>query len=204
MTDSGIDPRIGEHDWQSYEYVEQWITRDVTRDEERRPVLRQMLSLARFPKNAEITVLDVGAGYGIVSEEALKLFPNARVTLQDYSAAMFEHARRTLARFHERARFVIADLTNPAWTAAVGGPFDLIASGLAIHNLRTEASIRASYDSIGSLLKPEGSFLDYDLFGIVTGGVETQRRWLHECGFKQVQFTYQKGPIAVLRASLSL
>src|ERR1700719_2351979 len=52
------------HDWHSTDYVAAWITRDAARDPKRRPLLRQMLSFAPFPRDAELGVLDVGAGYG--------------------------------------------------------------------------------------------------------------------------------------------
>ena len=66
---------VDHHDWHSPSYVDQWITRDVTRDEERRVRLRQMLAAAPFAADAEIAVLDVGGGYGVVTEEVLRAFP---------------------------------------------------------------------------------------------------------------------------------
>src|ERR1700737_4554643 len=80
------------HDWQSADYVSGWIEHDVARDPERRPLLRQMLSSAPFPRRAALAVLDVGAGYGVLTEEVLGAFPRARVTLQDYSPAMLLEA----------------------------------------------------------------------------------------------------------------
>src|SRR4051812_27642767 len=55
------------HDWHSTDYVAEWVTRDAARDPERRLLLRQMLSFAPFSRDAELEVLDVGAGYGAVS-----------------------------------------------------------------------------------------------------------------------------------------
>src|SRR5207302_9659893 len=80
------------HDWHSVEYVADWIAHDVARDPERRPRLQQMLAAAPFARDAAIKVLDVGAGYGAVTEEVLKTFPQARVTLQDYSTPMLGEA----------------------------------------------------------------------------------------------------------------
>ena len=85
------------HDWHSTDYVAEWITRDAARDPERRPLLQQMLSFARNAELDVLDVLDVGAGYGAVSEEVLQAFPAARVTLQDYSRPMLGHARQRLA-----------------------------------------------------------------------------------------------------------
>src|SRR5437899_8939140 len=113
------------HDWQSADYVSGWIEHDVARDPERRPRLRRMLSSAPFPHDAELAVLDVGAGYGVVTEEVLAAFPAARVTLQDYSHAMLDQARRRLADRANRLSYVLCDLFDPAWPQSVGGPLDL-------------------------------------------------------------------------------
>src|ERR1700737_5091673 len=85
------------HNWQSADYVSGWIEHDVARDPERRPLLRRMLSSAPFARDAELAVLDVGEGYGVVTEEVLAAFPAAGATLQDYSRAMLDQARRRLA-----------------------------------------------------------------------------------------------------------
>jgi trans-aconitate methyltransferase len=110
------------HDWHSSDYVSEWIRRDITRDHERRPLLQEMLSFAPFPRQAALEVLDVGAGYGVVSEEVLEAFPAARVTLQDYSKPMLDRARQRLADHFDRLRYVLCDLTDPAWPQQVGSP----------------------------------------------------------------------------------
>jgi SAM-dependent methyltransferase len=191
---------IDEHDWHSWEYVDNWIKSDITRDDERRPVLRKMLSLAPFAPDAKISVLDVGAGYGVLSEEVLKAFPRARLTLQDYSEPMSEHARRRLTGVSSACSYVMADLTDPCWAAKVGGPFDLVVSGLAIHNLDLESLMRACYRSICGLLRPGGLFLDYDLFGLVPGGVESHSKWLAEAGFERIECKWEYAPVAVVAA----
>src|SRR5437764_6654445 len=149
------------HDWHSTEYVSEWIAHDVARDPERRPRLRRMLGEAPFPRDAEIEVLDVGAGYGAVTEEVLQAFPRARVTLQDYSGPMLTEARRRLAAYAPQLRYVTCDLAEPGWARQVGGPFDLAVSAIALHNLRDMAKIFACYRAIHDLLRPGGMFLDY-------------------------------------------
>jgi ubiquinone/menaquinone biosynthesis C-methylase UbiE len=198
MTERFAGRHIAEHDWHSREYVDQWIESDVTRDDERRPVLRRMLSLAPFPQPAEIKVLDVGAGYGMLSEQVLSAFPRARVTALDYSEPMAEHARKRLAG--RAVTYVMGDLSDPSWSAKVGGPFDLAVSGLAVHNLEREPLIKACYRSIARVLRPGGLLLDYDLFGLVSGGVETHLGWLREAGFEKTQCTWEQAPVAVVAA----
>src|SRR5436305_10854646 len=85
------------HDWHSSEYVADWIVHDEARDPVRRPRLREMIAAAPFPRDARLDVLDVGAGYGAVTEELLQVFPAAQITLQDYSEPMLAEAQRRLA-----------------------------------------------------------------------------------------------------------
>ena len=186
------------HDWHSTDYVADWIVHDTARDPERRPRLQSMLAMAPFPRDAAIEVLDVGAGYGAVTEEVLKAFPKARVTLQDYSQPMLGAARQRLASHAAQLRYVTADLTDPEWAKAVGGPFDLAVSAIALHNLRDPAAIFACYRAIHDLLRPTGWFLDYDLF---FAGAEAHIAELREAGFASVECPWQEPPRAILAAA---
>jgi ubiquinone/menaquinone biosynthesis C-methylase UbiE len=188
------------HDWHSPSYVEDWIARDQTRDAERRPRLREMLCAPPLARDAAIAVLDVGGGYGVVSEEVLGLFPRARVTLQDYSQPMLDAARQRLAQHRERVGYALADLRDPAWTDAVGGPFDLAVSAIAIHNLRRLDLIAQCYRGIARVLKPGALFLDYDLFDLI-GGVAAQTESLKAAGFASVDCLWQEAPRAILAAA---
>ena len=167
---------VSEHDWHSPSYVDWWIARDQDRDAVRRQRLQAMLAHAKVAADAEISVLDVGGGYGVVTEEVLSAFPRARVTLQDYSEPMLAEARQRLAVYAGRTEFALADLREPSWVDRVGGPFDLAVSAIAIHNLRDIAAIAAAYRGIARVLKPGGLFLDYDLFFESIGGLARQTK----------------------------
>jgi SAM-dependent methyltransferase len=190
---------VDHHDWHSHSYVQEWIERDLSRDEERRKRLRQMLTAAPFAADAEITALDVGGGYGVVTEEVLSAFPRAVVTLQDYSQPMLDQARQRLAPHGGRVRYAVGDLRDPAWTGAARGPFDLAVSAIALHNLRDRGQIAAAYRAIAGILKPGGVFLDYDLFGLI-GGIEEQLRDFRQAGFAAVDCLWQEGRLAIIRA----
>jgi ubiquinone/menaquinone biosynthesis C-methylase UbiE len=186
------------HDWHSTNYVAEWIVRDAARDPERRPLLRQMLSLAPFPRDAELDVLDVGAGYGVVSEEVLQAFPAARITLQDYSQPMLAQARQWLADHSNRLRYILCDLTDPSWPQQVGGPFDLAVSASALHNLRDNEKIFASYRAIHDLLRPGGYFVNCDRF---VEGMAPHLAELREAGFARADCPWQDSPRAIVVAS---
>lgn len=197
MADDTKGFTIFPHDWHSTEYVAEWITRDTARDPERRPLLRQMLSFAPFPREAALEVLDVGAGYGVVSEEVLQAFPAARITLQDYSQPMLDRARQRLAGQSDQLRYVLCDLVDGSWSKQVGGPFDLAVSAIALHNLRDFGKIFACYRAIHDLLKPDGSFLNSDR---LVEGVEPHLAALREAGFERVECPWQEPPRAILVA----
>ncbi|HVH81473.1 MAG TPA: class I SAM-dependent methyltransferase [Stellaceae bacterium] len=196
---------IGEHDWHSSDYVDWWITRDVSRDAERRQRLGEMLRHAPVAQDAAVSVLDVGGGYGVVSEEVLATFPNARVTLQDYSEPMLAAARERLAAHSARTNYVLADLTDPKWVDEVlrqtGGSFDLAVSAIVIHNLRDLDAIAAAYAGVAAALKPAGTFLDYDLFFDEIGGLPRHMELMREAGFTQVECLWQQAPRATIKAT---
>ncbi|MFL5268426.1 MAG: class I SAM-dependent methyltransferase [Stellaceae bacterium] len=186
------------HDWHSSDYVNGWIAHDVARDVDRRSLLRQMLSFAPSPRNSKLDVLDVGGGYGVVTEEVLQAFPAAHVTLQDYSEPMLGQARRRLATRLEQLSFILCDLTDPTWPQQAGGPFDLVVSAIALHNLADREKIFACYRAIRGLLKPGGCFLNCDRF---VDGVEAHLAALREAGFARVECPWQEPPRAIVVAA---
>ena len=152
-----------DHDWKSQEYVDYWIGQDVTRDEDRQEHLRRMAALLPYAPDAEIRVLDVGAGYGAASRAVLETFPKAHVLLHDFSAPMLQHARQRLGSYENRISQAMADLTDPAWVQAIGEPVDGVVSAIAIHNLRNPEAVARVYADIFTIVKPGGAFLNWEL-----------------------------------------
>lgn len=183
---SSSDPH-GHHDWHSPDYVDHWITSDVTRDEQRRRLLDRMITLIPIPLDASIRVLDVGAGYGLLSSCVLNRFKNARVVCQDFSRPMFKHAKERLSEFIERVTFIESDLMTPDWVNSVDGPFDAVVSAIAIHNVRFPDRIRAIYGEISGILVSGGCFLNCDLIFDKSADLKTQLIWLRELGLERVQ-----------------
>ena len=153
----------GEHEWQSDAYVADWIARDITRDGLRRPLLRRAVRLLPFASDARIRILDVGAGYGALTHEALEQFPQAEIVYHDFSDPMLAAARTRLAWAGDRVTYVAGDLHAPSWTAALPGSFDAIVSAIALHNVRDPQRIQEIYREIGGLVRPGGAFVQYEL-----------------------------------------
>lgn len=175
-TTTTSDPH-GHHDWHSADYVDHWISSDATRDDERRAWLRRVARMIPFDREEELRVLDVGAGYGMLSREVLDAFPASHVVLHDFSAPMTDHARQRLADAADRISFVVADLRDEGWTDGIDGPFHAVVSAIAIHNVRDTAVIRRIYADIRPLVAPGGCFYNMDF--VMAGGPSSARALGH-------------------------
>lgn len=191
------------HDWHSEKYVDQWIVRDILRARERRPLLRQMVSFISAEPAAPLRVLDVGGGYGAVTSEVLQAFPNARVVLQDYSSQMLDRARQQLSTsFGSQVEYAQSDLRDALWMLPLiekDGPFDVVVSAIAIHNLRTDDLVVDCYRAIRYALVAGGQFLDCDHFDHI-GGVAGNVKKLLDAGFEDVESRLEVAGTAVLCA----
>ena len=110
--------------------------------------------IADARSSAAMRVLDLGAGTGLFSAMLLEQFPTARPHLVDASADMLEQARRRFSG-HPTVSFAVADMA----TANLDGPWDVVASALAIHHLDDEAK-QALFRRIRGTLVPGGIFVN--------------------------------------------
>ena len=157
------DPH-GLHDWSSKEYVHDWATRQDRYEDERRPKFQMIADAIPFSADAAIQILDVGAGYGALTQFLLQQFPNATALCQDGSEEMAKLGRRRMAKWKGRFDYVIADFSKAGWSRAIHGTFDAVVSTIAIHNVRVPGIIEAIYREVFQLVKPGGCFLNLDLF----------------------------------------
>lgn len=109
-----------------------------------------------FPKPRSI--LDLGAGTGLLSKHFLAHFPDAEYTLVDVSEGMLEIARdrfRCSPNFRYETMDYSKDLPD--------GEFDLIASALSIHHL-PEGDKASLYRNAFDRLPEKGLFVNFDQF----------------------------------------
>lgn len=108
-------------------------------------------------------VLELGSGPGFLAEHVLDRCPSiARYTLLDFSEPMLAQSRRRLGGHEGRTAFVHADFKSDAWPTAAGGPFDLVLSLQAVHELRHKRHAPRLYTQVRALLAPAAELVVCD------------------------------------------
>lgn len=125
----------------------------------RREQLGFLIDLLPWPREEPIRVLDLGCGFGAITEEILSKYPHASVTSVDGSEEMMKLARERLAKYGDRVRLHFADLADPSWHRGVSGPFHAAVSAVAIHHLVDDRK-RELYREIYDLVDHGGIFLN--------------------------------------------
>ena len=145
----------------------------VPRRAEQINLLTQLLP---YPPDAVVSVLDLGAGFGAITEQILEHYRRATVTCVDGSPAMVAHATERLRKYGERVKILKADLAEPSWSgilkpltrSSTGGGkgeglvFDAAVSAIAIHHLTNQRK-RELDSEVFQLLAPGGIFLNNDV-----------------------------------------
>jgi len=105
-------------------------------------------------KDSAPKILDLGAGTGIFSQFLLQKYPQAEMTLLDFSEDMLSIARERFEGM-ENVSFQVADMT----TFEPRQKYDAVISSLAIHHLSDEDKQRL-YKKIYGMLNEDGFFVN--------------------------------------------
>lgn len=116
-----------------------------------------ILGFVPIEGDAEVRVLDLGAGTGLLSEMAAERYPSAEITLIDFSENMTNIARQRLAGCGDRFRFVVADYLEEPFPEQ----YHLVVSALSIHHLQDEHKQRL-FRKVHDSLTPGGVFVYAD------------------------------------------
>ena len=176
------------HDWASADYVSNWAKEQDQKEAERQEAFRLMAETIPYDKKLPIKILDVGAGYGALTQFLLNHFSNATVVCQDGSEEMMKLGCQRMADIKGRFEYVLCDFSKAGWSAKVPGSFDAVVSSLAIHNVQNPSVVRSIYQEIFPLVKNGGCFLNYDLTMIP---LEDHLEWLRGAGFPTVSFCWR-------------
>ena len=121
------------------------------------------------------SILDLGAGTGLLTKYLYEHFKPARFTLVDVAEMMLEVARQ---RFHGLDAFTYAVCDYSREFPA--GTYDLVASALSIHHLEDEAKANL-YRAIYNALEEKGWFINLDQFNSGSAYIEEYyNKWWYE------------------------
>ncbi|MFZ0663914.1 MAG: methyltransferase domain-containing protein [Acidobacteriaceae bacterium] len=191
------------------------------------------VALLPFERDAEIRVLDLGAGTGLLSAFIRVRFPNSRLKLVDLAKSMLERARLRLGS--DRIEYVTCDYGRQP----IEGEWDAIVSALSIHHLDDEAK-RNLFHRVHAALAPGGVFVnaeqvagptpeltrryhqqwlaqirergatdqeiadaEYRMQADLCASAEDQLTWMREAGFEDADCWLKEGRFAVMSGSRS-
>ncbi|MGD1858078.1 MAG: class I SAM-dependent methyltransferase [Leptolyngbyaceae cyanobacterium] len=114
------------------------------------------LGLIPHDNQADIKVLDIGAGTGLLSGLITAAFPKAAITLADISDEMLRKARERFDS-NPNIEYVVLDFINEPIT----GKYDVVVSALALHHTPQE-KLKSIFNKIFNVLESGGHFINAD------------------------------------------
>ncbi len=114
------------------------------------------LELISYAPDADLRVLDLGAGTGLFSAIIGAAYPNARLTLADFSPQMLDQARQ---RFADRAGvdYLLLDYEHDP----ISGDYDVAISALALHHT-PPSQLESVFEKVYQALVSDGLFINAD------------------------------------------
>lgn len=152
-----VPPEIDWLDW-----LQRWDAQQEGYVPEREARFTAMFDALAELLPASFVALDLACGPGSISQRLLARFPGAQAIAVDIDPVMLAIGRGALGTVDGRLRWIEADLASPDWLQAVGEThIDAALSTTALHWLEPEPLTRLYHD-LGSLLRPDGLFLNGD------------------------------------------
>ena len=174
----------GPHDWHSQDYVANWAAKRDQKERDRHHAFRLMAEKIPYDKTLPIKLLDIGAGYGALTQFLLNYFLNATAVCLDNSQEMTKLGLKRMVDLQGRFFYTFADFREAGWSRDILGPFEAVVSSIAIHGAREPEIIRSIYKELYPLVKTGGCFLNFE---ILTHPLDGHLDWLRDSGFKNVQ-----------------
>jgi SAM-dependent methyltransferase len=132
-------------------------------------------------------VVELGSGPGQLAE-AILAAGALDYTCLDFSPPFLDMCR---ARLGDRARYVLADYLDPAWTAALEPPFDAVVTMQAVHELRHKRRAATLYAQVLTIVRPGGLLVvcDHEPTAFENTAIEKTRRLYSTVAEQHAAFT---------------
>ncbi|KUG04014.1 methyltransferase type 12 [hydrocarbon metagenome] len=126
----------------------------------RKEILNIISSLATQLPPEQLKIMDLGCGWGQVTEEILKYAPGCSVVMLDYSEEMVVISKQ---RFKENPNVQVLQHDLNQGLIDKKQEYDAVVSCFALHHVEYEKRL-GLYSDIRKILKPDGIFINGDLF----------------------------------------
>lgn len=137
-----------------------------------------------FHTSEDLKILDLGVGTGYLTHKIIETFPNARVIAVDAAELMVEKAKLRLKDHLKQITFQISTFQELPDKENTLPHMDVVVSSFALHHLyKEEKLILLKY--IHLILKPNGWFINCDIFKATDTVLEDRFRYLHRLGIQQ-------------------
>lgn len=153
----------GRVDFRNEPEARAWIEQTAQKRPYRTTFFNKFADELKVLGESPLKVLELGSGPGMLAEQILRRCPSVDpYTLLDFSEPMLFMSRERLAEFNARLRFVCVDFRSTDWTVKVGGPFDVVLSMQAVHEVRHKRHVTTLYEKVASVLTRCGVVLICD------------------------------------------
>lgn len=124
--------------------------------------IKILLHLIPAKVDEQCTLVELGAGEGLLAEAMLEHFPRCHYIALDGSESMRTRMQQRLARFSERLEIRPFELEQSAWRAELPEQVRCVQSSLCVHHLNA-ADKRLLFRDMFKHLEPGGALLLADL-----------------------------------------
>ncbi len=135
-----------------------------------------VIKIIPFKHSEKFSILDIGAGTGLLTELIANKFNKAQITLIDISAEMLSIAQERLKQY-KGISFQVGDYSK----YLPEQKYKLIVSSLSIHHL-CDNDKKKLFEKIKNSLEPNGIFINADQILGASNEIEKiyQKNWLEE------------------------
>lgn len=120
-----------------------------------------MLDVVEAVCGPDPRVVDLACGPGAIATRLLRRLPGASVVAVDRDPVLLGLGRAALGDLGGRLTWIDADLRDPSWLDALGGPVDAVLSTTALHWLSAPELVALAHGLAGAV-RPGGVVLDGD------------------------------------------
>ncbi len=137
-----------------------------------------------FQRTESLNILDLGVGTGYLTHRIIEAFPNAKVMAVDAAELMVEKAKLRLQDHLKQVSFQISTFQELSREGNTFSHLDAVVSSFAFHHLYREEKLML-FRYIHSILKPNGWFVNCDIFKAADPALEARFRYFQYLGIQQ-------------------